>query len=132
MKAAGGREVKCCGPEWAAVYANRARRMMTTYARGGAARVYWLTLPTPRDGDRAEIARNVNAAIAAAAAPYRAQVRVLDMGAIFTPGDRYRDAMNVDGRETIVREADGIHLNETGSKLAADTVMHALDRDFDW
>ena len=30
--------------------------------------------------------------------PYRAQVRVLDMGAIFTPGGRYRDAMDVGGQ----------------------------------
>jgi lysophospholipase L1-like esterase len=132
MKGADGEEVKCCGPDWAAIYANRARRMMTTYARGGAARVYWLTLPAPRDGERAKIARNVNAAIAAGAAPYRSVVRVLDMGSIFTPGGRYRDAMEIDGREQIVREADGIHLNDAGSKLAADTVMDALDRDFDW
>ena len=55
---------------------SRARLMMNTYRRSGAARVYWLTLPAPRDADRAVIARAVNAAIRAAAAPYRAQVRV--------------------------------------------------------
>ena len=72
----------------------------------------------------------MNAAITVAAEPYRAQVRVLDMGAIFTPGGRYRDAMGVGGRETIVREPDGIHLNDAGARIAADAVLRAVDRDF--
>ena len=85
--------------------------MMNTYRQGGDARVYWLTLPLPRDRDLQEVARAVNAAIGVAAEPYRAQVRVLDMAELFTPGGRYRDAMEVDGRRQIVRDADGIHLN---------------------
>jgi hypothetical protein len=52
------------------------------------------------------------------------------MGAIFTPGNKYRDAMTVDGREQIVRQADGIHLNGTGSRVAADDVLAALRDDF--
>lgn len=132
MPAPGGREAKCCGPEWASIYAARARRMMVTYRRRGAARVYWLTLPAPRDGERARIARSVNAALTAAAAPYRSQVRLLDMGAVFSPGGRYRDAMDVDGRETIVRESDGVHLNETGARVAADVLLRDVGRDFSW
>ena len=65
-----------------------------------------------------------------AAAPWRSQVRVLDMNALFTPGDRFRDAMEVDGAETIVREPDGIHLNQAGSALAAEVVEEAIDQDF--
>jgi hypothetical protein len=104
--------------------------MMNTYRQGGGARVYWLTLPIPRDGDLAEVARAVNAAIEVAAQPFRAQVRVLDMTSLFTPGGRYRDAMTVDGRRRIVRESDGIHLNETGAGVAADVVLAAVRRDF--
>jgi len=121
-----GRDVKCCGADWAAEYAYRARRMMDTYRRGGAARVYWLLLPTYRSAARNKIAHVVNAGIIAAASPYRAQVRILDMGAIFTPGNKYRDAMN----GTIVRQADGIHLNEAGAKIAASQVIALIDRDF--
>jgi hypothetical protein len=130
MPGPGGHELGCCGPEWAAEYAYRARRMMNTYRQGGSARVYWLTLPLPRDGDRQEIARAVNAAIEVAAQPYRAQVRVLDMTTLFTPDGRYRDAMTVDGRRRIVREPDGIHLNQTGAEVAADAVLEAIRRDF--
>jgi hypothetical protein len=125
-----GRQVECCNAAWASEYAYRARRMMDAYRRRGASRVYWLLLPAPRDRDRQAIARAVNAAIGAAATPYRAQVRVLDLGRIFTPGGRYRDAMAVGGRDQIVRESDGIHLNRTGAKVAADHVLGAVRRDF--
>ena len=123
-------EIDCCSPEWAAEYAYRARRMMNTYRRAGRARVYWLTLPAPRDEARQEIARAVNAAIEVAAQPYRAHVRVLQMDDLFTPGGRYRDAMSVDGRDEIVREGDGIHLNRTGAEVAAGAVLEALRGDF--
>ena len=126
----GGKNVDCCGPDWAAAYANRVRRMMDTYRQGGSARVYWLTLPIPRDGDFAEVARAVNAAIEVAAQPFRAQVRVLDMTELFTPGGKYRDAMTVDGRKRIVRDSDGIHLNGTGAGLASERVIDAVHRDF--
>jgi uncharacterized protein len=130
MKDAGGKTVACCSTTWAALFADRVRRMMNTYRQGGAARVYWLTLPLPRDGTRQKIARAVNAADAVAAAPYRAQVRVLDMASLFTPGGRYRDSMPVDGQDTIVRQSDGIHLNDAGAKLAASRVLAAISADF--
>jgi hypothetical protein len=126
MPGPGDKDVDCCGPAYAAVYANRVRRMMDTYRQRGAARVYWLTLPTPRGKDRQEVARTVNAAIAVAAEPLRSTVRVLDTVPIFTPGAKYRDAMG--GR--IVRQADGIHLNDAGAKIAADKVVAMIDRDF--
>jgi hypothetical protein len=131
LPAAGGRQLQCCGPAWAAQYATRARRMMETYRRRGAARVYWLTLPLPRDAARQKIARSVNAAILVAAQPFRAEVRVLDMTALFTPAGRYRAAMSIGGRNTIVRRPDGIHLNDAGSRLAADAVIARLRGDFD-
>jgi lysophospholipase L1-like esterase len=126
MPGPGGKSVKCCGADYAAVYANRVRRMMDTYRQKGAARVYWLTLPAPRDRDRQDVARAVNAAIRVAAEPLRSQVRVFDTVPVFTPGARYRDAMG--GK--IVRQADGIHLNDAGAKIAADQVLRLIDRDF--
>jgi uncharacterized protein len=52
----GGHAVQCCGPQWTASYATRARTMMNTFRQGGAARVYWLLLPGQRDHDRQVIA----------------------------------------------------------------------------
>lgn len=130
MPGPGGEDVSCCGPDWAAIWANRARQLMDNYRQDGTAKVYWLTVPTARDPDRKPITDAVNAAVLAAAAPWRSQVRVVDTAAIFTPGDRFRNAMEVDGSQEIVREPDGIHLNGAGSSLAADAVEEALDRDF--
>jgi hypothetical protein len=125
-----GKDVDCCGAPWAAAYAASVRSMMATYRGKGDVRVYWMLLPAPRDPKRQKVARTVNAAIRLAATSYRAQVRVVDLEKVFTPGFRYRDAMAVGGREQIVRESDGIHLNGTGSGLAADIVLNEIRRDF--
>jgi lysophospholipase L1-like esterase len=129
MKSGAG-TVKCCAAPWAAEYAYRVRRVMNAYRQAGAARVYWLNLPAPRDHARQAISRSVNAAIAVAAESYRAQVRVVDMEGLFTPGGRYRDAMDVGGGRRIVRESDGIHLNAAGADLALVRVLAALRADF--
>ena len=130
MKGPTGKDVQCCGTDYAAIYASRVRQMMNTYRQAGVARVYWLTLPTPRDPARQKIARTVNAAISVAAQPWRSQVRVFDTVAIFTPGAKYRDAMDINGQQKIVRESDGIHLNEAGSSYLADQLLPVIDRDF--
>jgi hypothetical protein len=125
-----GRTLHCCGPDWAAEYAFRARQMMNTYRQAGAARVYWLSLPAPRDPARQRVSRTVNAAITVAAAPYRAQVQIVDMTDLFTPGGRYRAAMPVAGRPELVRQADGVHLNDAGAAVALRPVLAALRADF--
>jgi hypothetical protein len=126
MPGPGGHEVSCCSAQWAAIYANRVRQIANTYRQDGAAHVYWLTLPTPRDPARARISRVVNAAIEVGVEPYAAQVQVVDTVPIFTPGGVYRDTMKIAGAETIVRESDGIHLNGAGSALLAQVVLRAL------
>jgi lysophospholipase L1-like esterase len=130
MPGQNGKQVNCCSAQWAAIYAERVRRMMNTYRQAGVARVYWLTLPTPRDSSRAKITRVVNAAIDVAAEPWLAQVRVIDTVPVFTPGNRYRDSMTIGGEPTIVRQSDGIHLNDAGSVLAGKLVLSAVDADF--
>jgi len=125
-----GKQVDCCGPDWAAVYAGRARRLMDTYRQSGAARVYWLEVPLPRAKLRQKVQRTVNAAFEVAAQPWRSQVRLLDLTTVFTPNGRYRDAMKVHGRDQIVREPDGNHLNRKGAEVAADLVLRAVRRDF--
>ncbi len=125
-----GREVACCGARWAAIYANRVRQMMNTYRQNGAAHVYWIALPAPRDPARRQIARVVNAAIEVAAQPWAAQIQIVDTVPIFTPGFSYRDTIDIEGRQTIVREADGVHLNEAGSSLLARHVLEDIRQSF--
>jgi hypothetical protein len=132
MPGPNGKQVSCCGPDYEAILRYRVGVMMGNYLRGGVKRVYWLTVPTQRDPARKPIADDVNEAIRQAAAGYRGAVRVIDLQPTFTPGDSYRDSISIDGKQTIVRMPDGIHLNEDGSSLAADLVLQAVDRDFDY
>jgi lysophospholipase L1-like esterase len=125
-------QVSCCGADWEAVFSSRVGQMMDNYLRGGVQRIYWLTVPTQRDSARKPIADDVNRAIREQAARRGASVRVVDLIPTFTPGDKYRDSIPIDGRQTIVRQPDGIHLNEAGSSVAADLVLRAIDHDFDY
>ncbi len=129
MPAPGGGQAQCCGADWQAAFAARVERMMETYLQDGDARVYWLTVPTPRDPARQEIADAVNSAVVAAAERAGDRVTVIDMDERFAPDGEYADAIDVDGRERIVREQDGIHLNGAGAAVAADVVQDAVDND---
>jgi lysophospholipase L1-like esterase len=130
MRGPHGRQVSCCSAQWAAIYANRVRQIANTYRRGGSAHVYWLTLPAPRDPARARIARVVNAAIDVGVAPWASQVSVVNTVPIFTPGWVYRAAMKVGGVQTIVRQADGVHLNDAGSSLLAGILLRRIRSEF--
>lgn len=127
--AGGSGQVDCCDADWQAAFAHRVRQVLDAYLRGGGARVYWLTVPTPRDPARQEIADAVNAAVTSAADRAGDRVRAIDLDARFAPGGGYTDAIDVDGRERIVREQDGIHLNAAGAAVAADIVQDAVDDD---
>jgi lysophospholipase L1-like esterase len=130
MPGPNGKLVNCCSVEWATIYAQRVRQMMNTYRQDGVARVYWLTIPTMRDPARSKITNVVNAAIEVAAEPWMAQIRIINTVPVFTPGNHYRDSMTINGQPTIVRQSDGIHLNDAGSQLAAKVVLDSVDQDF--
>ena len=132
LPAGGGRQVSCCGAAWEREFSSRVGQMMDHYLSGGAERVYWLTVPTQRDPARKPIADDVNQAVREAAAARGPAIRVIDLVPTFTPGDSYRDSIEIDGKQTIVRRSDGIHLNDEGAALAADLVLTTIDRDFDY
>jgi lysophospholipase L1-like esterase len=130
MTGPGQTMVSCCSAAWATVYADRVRQMMNTYRQAGVAHVYWMLLPATRAADRNRIAKVVNAAIQVAAQPWADQVTILNTIPIFTPGDRYRDSMQVAGASTIVRQSDGIHLNNAGAQLLSKYVVSDLRQNF--
>ena len=90
---------------------------------------HWPKLMTPRSKARADIGRVVNAAIDVAAEPWKTQVRLVDTSSVFTPNG-YRDAMPIDGEDTIVRQPDGIHLNDKGAAYLAGIVVKRIGQDF--
>ncbi len=113
----------CCDAGWSAEYQRRMQATMRTYARKGLGRVLVLTIPAPRDPRRAAVVATVNAAIVAAGLALG--VEVLRMDLLFSPNG-YQDAIRYDGRDVAVRDADGVHLNAAGARIAAHAVAQAI------
>jgi hypothetical protein len=124
-----GRRANCCSRAWRQAYAARAQKMMRSFERDGTARVYWLTLPAARPRFWNRIYRSVNLAIGAAAKREGDGVRLLDMGAIFTPSGHFQQTIKRGGRRISVRQSDGIHLNVAGARIAARYVARRMQRD---
>jgi uncharacterized protein len=124
-----GRRASCCGGDWVREYARRARRMMRSYARGGAGTVYWLLLPAPRGANFRAVFGPVNRALRAAARSFPGVVHVVDLGATFTPGGRFRQTIGWEGRTVSVRQEDGVHLNVAGASIATTLIIRRMRRD---
>jgi lysophospholipase L1-like esterase len=128
MPTPSGATAPCCDSSWIKEYARRAAQMMRSYRRGGAGRVYWLTLPAPRGGSFRTVFGPVNAAIRQAARRTRG-VHVVPIDRIFTPGFVYRDTLMWGGRSVHVRQGDGVHLNNAGASIAAQKTIARLRAD---
>jgi hypothetical protein len=124
-----GKRRNCCSRAWRKAYARRAQAVMQELERGGASRVYWLTLPAARPGNWNHIYRSVNLALRSASKREGDGVRLLDMGRVFTPSGHFQQTIVRNGRRTSVRQADGIHLNVAGARIAARIVVRRMRRD---
>ena len=132
MQGPGGAEVECCGADWAALYADRVRQDDQHVPPGRRGARLLDHGPDPaRRRPRADRPRGQRRARGRRRSRGARRCASSTPSPTFTPGG-YRDAMPVDGRETIVRDADGIHLNEAGADLLADAVLEALRRDFEY
>ena len=119
--------VSCCGPEYVAAYAKRARPVMQTYSRGGRGAVVWLNDPFQRDPAREPQTTAVNAAVAEAARGLE-RVKVIDLAAVFTPDGTYQQYQVRNGTRTRVRAGDGIHLSPAGARIASRLAITALHK----
>ena len=115
----------CCDEAWVLAYQRRVRTMMDIYRRGGAARVYYLTLPIPHPAGSAALVKLINEAIIRAGRDV-AGVRVLRMDQLFTPDGAFQETIRDGGRTVDVREADGVHLNASGQAIAARETAKAI------
>jgi hypothetical protein len=126
---ASGATTYCCGDAWVQAFARRTESMMQSYLRGGAGRVFWFTLPTPRNAAAQPVFRAINRAYAIAAAASGPGVELIDLVPVFTPGNRYRQDMTYRGRTVDVREPDGYHLSLGGDAIAAGILIGRLEAD---
>ncbi len=123
-----GHDLQCCTAAWTQALATRQRGLMRAYTQRGRANVVWLLIPVPRDDGLARVVAAVNAAARRAAAGLP-QVRILDLGAIFTPDGVFHESIQRGGRSVRVRAADGLHFTVEGQAIAADAVQALLDRE---
>jgi hypothetical protein len=119
----------CCAGAWIGAYAARADAMMRAYGRGGRGRVYWMLLPQPRERVFQEVFAGVNAALRRAAARHPDTVRLVDLGATFTPKGRFQQTIRWNGHRVHVRQGDGVHLNVAGAAIAATLIIRAMRHD---
>lgn len=124
---AGGARVECCDEPWVALYGARVRAVMRTYLRGGRARVFWLTPPLPRDPVRLKITTAISTAIERAAAGL-AGVTVIRVDRLFAPAGSYTEVIRHRGRDVRVRDADGVHLNISGTAILAQLLAPEIRR----
>ncbi|WP_354700176.1 hypothetical protein DSM112329_00440 [Paraconexibacter sp. AEG42_29] len=129
-----GNEAVCCGPAWVAEYSRRLREIMRTFTRDGHSLVYWALLPAPRPtADRPQRPAQwhaVNTAILLAAKTFPDGVIVIDkIGNVISPGDVWTESITYKGRSVVVREPDGVHLNKTGTGIAAGIIYRQLAAD---
>ena len=103
--------------------------MMRSYARRGAGTVYWLLLPTPRGKNFQTVFGPVNRALRAAARSFPGVVHLVDLGATFTPGGRFRQTIRWQGHTVSVRQEDGVHLSVAGASIATTLIVRRMQRD---
>jgi hypothetical protein len=121
------RSIPCCGAEWLALYAARARPLVQSYLRGGHGRVYWLLLPAPREALRAPLFEAVNNALRLLASEVGSAMRLIPVDSVISPGG-YRDTIEYDGMRIHPRAPDGIHLNHAGA-CVEDSLLNAALRE---
>jgi hypothetical protein len=103
--------------------------MMQAYVRRGAGRIYWFMLPIPRDPTWATSFRAVNLAFELAAARNPDGVRLIHDERVFTPGGYFQPTIDYRGQTVSVRQADGLHLNPEGDRIALSMLLAAMRRD---
>jgi hypothetical protein len=121
----GGRIVRELTPEWKAEYQRRAAITMQAFGENGKRHVYWVGMPISKSERLTRIYRDVNAALAAAAASVP-RVTYVDIWDDFAVDGRYADFV---GGE-LVRARDGIHLNREGSNRLMHKLFAILDKDW--
>ena len=116
-------------PVWTREYQRRAEICMRIWAQGGLKRVYWLSMPPARNSTWAADDRQINKALQAAAADVPG-ARFLNVLGPVTDHGKYVDYVHWHGGWLLIREPDGVHLNQDGSLIVADEVLNVIKREW--
>jgi len=116
-------------PAWTKEYQRRAEICMRIWTQGGKRRVYWLSMPPARNTSWAYDDRQINIALKRAAARVPGAEYLNILGPVTLRG-RYTDFVTENGQPVLIREQDGVHLNEAGSAIVANEVLAVLEREW--
>jgi uncharacterized protein len=116
-------------PAWTKEYQRRAQICMRIWTQGGKRRVYWLSMPPARNTSWAYDDRQINIALKRAAARVPGAEYLNILGPVTIRG-RYTDFVTENGQPVLIREQDGVHLNEAGSAIVANEVLAVLEREW--
>jgi hypothetical protein len=114
---------------WTREYERRAEIVMRAWIHHGVRRVYWLSMPPAGNKTYSHDYRQIDVALKRAAANVPG-VEYIDVNGPITNGGRYSAYVRVNGVETLVRELDGIHINDAGSKVVAGEVIPLIEREW--
>lgn len=120
-----GRILAASSPAWTREYSRRAEVVMRTWLRGGARRVYWLSMPPARSNAWSHNNAQIDVALRQAAKQVPGAEYLNILGPITNHG-HYSDYVYIHGQPVLVRTPDGIHLTETGSSIVANEVLTVL------
>lgn len=119
----------CCGVAWSRLYARLVGRMMAVYRQHGGAVVYWFLIPTPSRPSFVSVVTAVNRGIIMAARRFPRDVHAFDLRPTFSPGGRYLDRVDYQGRSITVHESDGFHLSTSADVIVAHLFVARARRD---
>lgn len=117
---AGGRNLPVGSEPWLAEYRARVVDLLDS-ARAGASHLWWIGLPPMRDSERDGLARSIDAIVAEEAAG-RPWVTFVDLMPRFSgpDGGFAGTVTGPDGKATVARAPDGIHITYAGSTWIAE------------
>jgi hypothetical protein len=119
---------------WGYQYQGRAQVVMHALLKAGARRVYWLSMP-PVDSSLfpPHTTWEMDQALRHAA-KNEPGVQFVNINPWITNHGKYAAYINVKGVPTLVREADGIHVDYDGSQVIADKLVPIIKRQwkFGW
>jgi len=127
----GGFEGAVGSPGWRAEYGRRVGLMMDTLTQRKGQTLIWVGAPVAQDEALNSDMKVLNQVYKTQAMKRPGSVIYLDSDPIFAPNGSFQTSIIYQGKQRLVREPDGQHLNTDGGIVLADVIMGLLEKRFD-
>lgn len=117
-------------PAWQAEYRRRVALMMDTLTQRKGQTLIWVGAPVAQDQALDGQMKVLNRIYKSEAAKRPGSVIYIDPDPIFAPNGTFQTSIVYQGKQIVVREPDGQHLNTDGGVVLADIVMALLEKRF--